>query len=106
MHFTLGLKMADNVFCTGFFYLLDLIPEFTGTVLVEKLDLVDKTTTPAQKCLLLKIFLLKNSSLFSLKPLRLPAWSLSKSLPCVLLPPGLKPFFCYFKALMMSLLHL
>ena len=31
--------------------LLDLIPEFTGTVLVEKLDLVDKTTTPARKCL-------------------------------------------------------
>ena len=90
--------MADNVFCTGFFYLLDLIPEFTGTVLVEKLDLVDKTTTPAQKCLdFWRFFLLKNSSLFSLKPLRLPAWSLSKSLPCVLLPPGLKPFFATSK---------
>ena len=38
-------------FALDFFYLLDLIPEFTGTVLVEKLDLVDKTTTPAQKCL-------------------------------------------------------
>ena len=38
-------------FALDFFYLLDLITEFTGTVLVEKLDLVDKTTTPAQKCL-------------------------------------------------------
>ena len=99
--------MADDVFCTGFFLFAGFDYRVYWHCFSGKARFSRQTYYTSAKMLrLLEIFLLKNSSLFSLKPLRLPAWSLSKSLPCVLLPPGLKPFFCYFKALMMSLLHL